>query len=116
MSSVSSLSRRSITTTVLFTSSSRTASWRWSSSTAPRSSKVVLVDSSRKADSEAVPETWLARVFKAAMLAPTCCSSDWAWFHRSEEHTSELQSLMRTSYAVFCLKKKKNKNVRDATQ
>src|SRR3546814_2803869 len=37
------------------------------------------------------------------------------WFHgdirvddRSEEHTSELQSLMRISYAVFCLKKKTN--------
>src|SRR3546814_2050714 len=30
---------------------------------------------------------------------------DWK---RSEEHTSELQSLMRISYAVFCLKKKKN--------
>src|SRR3546814_3027457 len=29
---------------------------------------------------------------------------------RSEEHTSELQSLMRISYAVFCLKKKKNKS------
>src|SRR3546814_8330516 len=29
---------------------------------------------------------------------------------RSEEHTSELQSLMRISYAVFCLKKKKNPN------
>src|SRR3546814_2487008 len=29
---------------------------------------------------------------------------------RSEEHTSELQSLMRISYAVFCLKKKTNKN------
>src|SRR3546814_5127741 len=29
--------------------------------------------------------------------------------HRSEEHTSELQSLMRISYAVFCLKKKKSK-------
>src|SRR3546814_2658263 len=29
--------------------------------------------------------------------------------HRSEEHTSELQSLMRISYAVFCLKKKKIK-------
>src|SRR3546814_9013531 len=29
---------------------------------------------------------------------------------RSEEHTSELQSLMRISYAVFCLKKKKRKN------
>src|SRR3546814_2644351 len=30
--------------------------------------------------------------------------------HRSEEHTSELQSLMRISYAVFCLKKKKINN------
>src|SRR3546814_9486620 len=29
---------------------------------------------------------------------------------RSEEHTSELQSLMRISYAVFCLKKKKNEH------
>src|SRR3546814_2292095 len=32
-----------------------------------------------------------------------------AWV-RSEEHTSELQSLMRISYAVFCLKNKKNEN------
>src|SRR3546814_3173438 len=31
----------------------------------------------------------------------------WPECHRSEEHTSELQSLMRISYAVFCLKKKK---------
>src|SRR3546814_4689212 len=31
---------------------------------------------------------------------------------RSEEHTSELQSLMRISYAVFCLKKKNQKNNR----
>src|SRR3546814_1535536 len=31
---------------------------------------------------------------------------------RSEEHTSELQSLMRTSYAVFCLKKKKKKTTK----
>src|SRR3546814_4189227 len=30
---------------------------------------------------------------------------------RSEEHTSELQSLMRISYAVFCLKKKKTTNI-----
>src|SRR3546814_10023810 len=30
-----------------------------------------------------------------------------SWRFRSEEHTSELQSLMRISYAVFCLKKKK---------
>src|SRR3546814_10760313 len=35
--------------------------------------------------------------------APRAYLSD----HRSEEHTSELQSLMRISYAVFCLKKKK---------
>src|SRR3546814_6820014 len=32
---------------------------------------------------------------------------------RSEEHTSELQSLMRISYAVFCLKKKTQKNKKD---
>src|SRR3546814_7843292 len=31
-----------------------------------------------------------------------------AWDSRSEEHTSELQSLMRNSYAVFCCKKKNN--------
>src|SRR3546814_1522577 len=41
-------------------------------------------------------------------------SSDWHGVQddvvdRSEEHTSELQSLMRNSYAVFCLKKKKKK-------
>src|SRR3546814_7560202 len=38
------------------------------------------------------------------------------WFMRSEEHTSELQSLMRTSYAVFCLKKKKNKTKKQKNQ
>src|SRR3546814_1522626 len=41
-------------------------------------------------------EQALAMVFQAAAALP-----------RSEEHTSELQSLMRISYAVFCLKKKK---------
>src|SRR3546814_4491893 len=35
---------------------------------------------------------------------------------RSEEHTSELQSLMRISYAVFCLKKKKPKNTTTTNQ
>src|SRR3546814_9470351 len=35
--------------------------------------------------------------------------------HRSEEHTSELQSLMRISYAVFCLKKKKHTNIQHQT-
>src|SRR3546814_7101368 len=37
--------------------------------------------------------------------------SDVEAFWRSEEHTSELQSLMRISYAVFCLKKKKQPNI-----
>src|SRR3546814_4413760 len=35
---------------------------------------------------------------------------------RSEEHTSELQSLMRISYAVFCLKKKKNEYIKRILQ
>src|SRR3546814_6653803 len=42
---------------------------------------------------------------------PYACTNVLAFPERSEEHTSELQSLMRISYAVFCLKKKKNKHV-----
>src|SRR3546814_4117069 len=42
------------------------------------------------------------RAYAARLRLPT--------IYRSEEHTSELQSLMRTSYAVFCLKKKKSNN------
>src|SRR3546814_10188783 len=38
---------------------------------------------------------------------------DWIALLRSEEHTSELQSLMRISYAVFCLKKKKKQRNND---
>src|SRR3546814_6819092 len=37
-------------------------------------------------------------------------------YGRSEEHTSELQSLMRISYAVFCLKKKNNKTQKQNEQ
>src|SRR3546814_19884294 len=46
----------------------------------------------------------------AAMKEATACVVEREEFYqqgRSEEHTSELQSLMRISYAVFCLKKKK---------
>src|SRR3546814_10585564 len=43
----------------------------------------------------------LKRVFETVAMAKVSRSA------RSEEHTSELQSLMRISYAVFCLKKKK---------
>src|SRR3546814_4356172 len=42
-----------------------------------------------------------------AWLAATYPATHEAMARRSEEHTSELQSLMRISYAVFCLKKKK---------
>src|SRR3546814_5511496 len=55
--------------------------------------------------------TFLAAVLVAAFLA-TVLRADFAAFLatvRSEEHTSELQSLMRISYAVFCLKKKKHR-------
>src|SRR3546814_3357996 len=49
---------------------------------------------------------------RAAMVLGTYCASchmiDGEGASRSEEHTSELQSLMRISYAVFCLKKKTN--------
>src|SRR3546814_6071617 len=38
-----------------------------------------------------------------------------AFVSRSEEHTSELQSLMRISYAVFCLKKKNSKKIKPTT-
>src|SRR3546814_6550587 len=47
--------------------------------------------------------------------APSCNAAAHPVGERSEEHTSELQSLMRISYAVFCLKKKK-KNHRHNTR
>src|SRR3546814_9150985 len=56
-----------------------------------------------------------ARWRRAPNRRPSLCST-WrrrtrgSGADRSEEHTSELQSLMRISYAVFCLKKKKKKN------
>src|SRR3546814_4393801 len=43
-------------------------------------------------------------------------SGDCALPNRSEEHTSELQSLMRSSYAVFCLKKKKSEAMNAETR
>src|SRR3546814_5323034 len=46
-------------------------------------------------------------VATAAQLSLRLSGADAADRARSEEHTSELQSLMRISYAVFCLKKKK---------
>src|SRR3546814_7301864 len=48
----------------------------------------------------------------ARLCAVISCPDAVTAEHRSEEHTSELQSLMRISYAVFCLKKKKKQNIK----
>src|SRR3546814_4479091 len=48
-------------------------------------------------------------VKSAIAFKPNILESDLSRLSRSEEHTSELQSLMRISYAVFCLKKKNKK-------
>src|SRR3546814_8911020 len=57
-----------------------------------------------------VADDGVRRMFEVDWNTPTpsnCCPcSSNSWARRSEEHTSELQSLMRISYAVFCLKKK----------
>src|SRR3546814_4418374 len=47
----------------------------------------------------------LGACWMSALAQGVCCS--FLVLRRSEEHTSELQSLMRISYAVFCLKKNK---------
>src|SRR3546814_9960295 len=55
------------------------------------------------------PRAWLAiarQKAETAAAGPSGC--------RSEEHTSELQSLMRISYAVFCLKNKKEHNCKNS--
>src|SRR3546814_4679321 len=51
-----------------------------------------------------------ARIFGRVALGVIAPIHEVPQHPRSEEHTSELQSLMRISYAVFCLKKKKNTN------
>src|SRR3546814_8791055 len=63
----------------------------------------------------ASPERFIAQPTLALSTCPTLTAKGLAPRHvdlrpRSEEHTPELQSLMRISYAVFCLKKKKTIN------
>src|SRR3546814_3460825 len=60
----------------------------------------------RKADELGASEHGLAYPMGARMMSGNTSNHE----SRSEEHTSELQSLMRISYAVFCLKKKKTTN------
>src|SRR3546814_1973345 len=94
----------------------------------PRRPTFAVIDAARAAD----PSLGTARHYgarRACARGPgdnakdrKWCGSDRSGAHaprrslrrngRSEEHTSELQSLMRISYAVFCLKKKKNNDTR----
>src|SRR3546814_3119163 len=53
------------------------------------------------------------RNFDRSALLPMAQFARVMWRARSEEHTSELQSLMRISYAVFCLKKKNIENIQN---
>src|SRR3546814_9260421 len=76
--------------TTLFRSPARRSHWQ-SSRPLPRCSR-----SARQAPARRLPPI-------SSWLIP--CPAQWPR-QRSEEHTSELQSLMRISYAVFCLKKK----------
>src|SRR3546814_5663784 len=60
----------------------------------------------------------ICRASSGGTALPTCtyCCVRLPSKKRSEEHTSELQSLMRISYAVFCLKKKKRKHNTETSQ
>src|SRR3546814_3852785 len=55
-----------------------------------------------------IPDRICLRIIGEAICALTDDGVFVQFTYRSEEHTSELQSLMRISYAVFCLKKNKN--------
>src|SRR3546814_8620305 len=75
-----------------------------------------------------LPRSRLPRTNSAAVTTSVVCSNNVSRQRakkcadtadppdRSEEHTSELQSLMRLSYAVFCLKKKKNNRHSEKTK
>src|SRR3546814_5716907 len=52
------------------------------------------------------PSSVFVMSYPRLVLAVRSVAMEDLFHHRSEEHTSELQSLMRISYAVFCLKKK----------
>src|SRR3546814_5685202 len=91
------------------TASVSTTTSRLSATTGAAPSRCVLVLPAMRA-----LQIWLRDAASArwpmdfAALPPDCAQSALATgAGRSEEHTSELQSLMRISYAVFCLKKKK---------
>src|SRR3546814_10892553 len=63
-------------------------------------------------DVRLMPAQYVKRGKNDAADAEAICEAVTRPTMRSEEHTSELQSLMRISYAVFCLKKKTNENTK----
>src|SRR3546814_9787664 len=94
------------------------ASWdaapRWTVDAGLRYSTVSFDDGDHYVTAGNPDDSGHARYLKllpmaALRYAPSEASSLCLSYGRSEEHTSELQSLMRISYAVFCLKKKKIK-------
>src|SRR3546814_2960753 len=82
----------------------------------PGGHAVVSLNDLHVADSDVLGEVGQGLRYAQVRLAPARLTHCMRWTgaarraHRSEEHTSELQSLMRTSYAVFCLKKKQTKH------
>src|SRR3546814_3561816 len=54
--------------------------------------------------------------YREARLVRIASYDDFVKAARSEEHTSELQSLMRNSYGVFCLKEKRKKQINNSNQ
>src|SRR3546814_7256333 len=62
------------------------------------------------AGAESINVTFIDALTNSMIIGADCTIPDWPGV-RSEEHTSELQSLMRISYAVFCLKKKNKKHI-----
>src|SRR3546814_4229451 len=72
-------------------------------------SRFLRKDGSCSSNSPKLESASATKMAATTIVAVVDCSAIWKL--RSEEHTSELQSLMRTSYAVFCLKKKKKDNI-----
>src|SRR3546814_7455996 len=100
--------------TTLFRSSIQSLSARGLENLAPDHFDVVIIDEFHHAAAptyKALLEHLLPRELLGLTATPERGDDEpiLQWFDgriRSEEHTSDLQSLMRTSYAVFCLKKK----------
>src|SRR3546814_1361276 len=85
--------------------------------------EAAIPDISGNADPQAVDKDWLSNfIDKVKTIPDEDAQNIWGKIlsgetntpgsFRSEEHTSELQSLMRISYAVFCLKKQKYNKIK----